>query len=85
MILVKKLMRRVRENPLLGKEIFYTARHSDMDREEVRQLIHNIGHIEHLTNCHDNVIYLAEKSRFLDSLDESIIKYVQRKRGLIAI
>ena len=85
MILVKKLMRRARENPLLRKEIFYTARHSDMDRGEVRQLILNIGHIEHLTNCPDYIIFLAGKSRFSNSVDESIIKYVQGRRLGITI
>ena len=56
-----------------------------MDREKTRQLIYNIGHIEHLISCPDHIIFLAGKNRFLDFVDESIMKYVQRRRWEITI
>ena len=78
MLVDKKLMKRVREKKFLFGEIMQVARHSVIQREEVKQLIINSDFIDFLERRPWN-LQLA-KYHLLTKYEKLCVEYFDRRR-----
>ena len=80
MIVNKKLMKNARENKYLIGEIFNVAKHSSIEREEVRQIILYIDFVKYL-QARPDILYVLENSSLpiMNSAEKSVVNYFNKR------
>lgn len=82
MIIDKKLMQRARQDKYLVGEIFNVARHSSMEREEVRQLILSTDFIRYL-EARPDILNVLENSKLkfwiTNNAERTVVNYFNKR------